>query len=330
LVIEAKDLSFSYGDRVIVDGLSLNLKRGNRLGLVGANGTGKTTLLKLLTGVLAPNSGTVKLGTQLEIAHLDQGRQSLHPSTTLRDALTGGHGDLVMVGDSSRHVMSYMKDFLFTPEQARSPLSVLSGGERARVMLARSLARKSNLLVLDEPTNDLDLETLDVLQETLSDYSGTVILVSHDRDFLDRIVTSVLSPDDNGHWTEYAGGYSDMIAQRGAEPASTLTRARKPTRMPAQSTKPAQGSSDQLKPAKAGKMSFKDKHALETLPKEIARLEAKVRTLQGLLEDPNLYARDHARFVAATNDLAATQNAILAAEEKWLELELMRTEIEGA
>ncbi len=323
LVIEAKEISFSYGARKIVDKLSLSVKRGDRLGVIGPNGAGKTTLLKVLTGLLKPDSGSVRLGTNLEIANLDQGRQSLDPNTTLRDALTGGHGDLVMVGDQSRHVMSYMKDFLFTPEQARSPLRVLSGGERARVMLARSLARQSNLMVLDEPTNDLDLETLDVLEETLANYAGTVILVSHDRDFLDRAVTSVLAPDGNGKWIEYAGGYSDMLTQRGSELDQTLAPPRDNASPRERTVQPAQ------KPATRAKMSFKDKHALETLPAEIAKLEAQVRKLQTELENPDLYARNRARFDQASSELVQTQTAIASAEERWLALELLRTEIEG-
>lgn len=326
LVIDAKEISFSYGARKIVDRLSLSVKRGDRLGVIGPNGIGKTTLLKILTGLLAPDTGSLKLGTNLEIANLDQGRQSLDPNTTLHDALTGGHGDLVMVGDQSRHVMSYMKDFLFAPEQARSPLRVLSGGERARVMLARSLARRSNLMVLDEPTNDLDLETLDVLEETLANYAGTVILVSHDRDFLDRAVTSVLAPDRDGRWIEYAGGYSDMLAQRGTELDQTMPSAKDNAASRekiAQSYAPA-------KSAQKTKMSFKDKHALETLPGEIAKLDAQVKVLQRELEDPSLYTRDRPKFDRTTEKLGLTQKAIADAEERWLELEMLRSEIEGA
>lgn len=217
LVIEAKRIAKSFGERKIVDDFSIRVTRGDRLGIVGPNGAGKTTLINILTGADAPDSGSVRLGANLEMATLDQHRESLDPKTTLSDALTGGRGDSIMVNGKPKHVVGYMKDFLFSQEQIRTPLEVLSGGERGRLMLARALAKPSNLLVLDEPTNDLDLETLDVLEEMLGDYDGTVILISHDRDFLDRVVTSVIAPEGNGRWVEYAGGYSDMLAQRGAD-----------------------------------------------------------------------------------------------------------------
>ena len=193
------------------------MQRGDRIGIVGPNGAGKTTLVDMLTGAKPPDSGTIRFGANIEMATLDQHRESLDPKSTLAEALTGGRGDHVMVGGKPKHVVSYMKDFLFAQEQMRTPLEVLSGGERGRLMLARALAKPSNLLVLDEPTNDLDLETLDVLEEMLGDYEGTVILISHDRDFLDRVVTSVIAPEGDGRWIEYAGGYSDMLAQRGAD-----------------------------------------------------------------------------------------------------------------
>ena len=220
LVIEAKNIGKAYGDRTIVDGFSIRVQRGDRIGIVGPNGAGKTTLIEMLTGGSPPDSGTIRLGANIEMATLDQHRESLDPKTTLAEALTGGRGDHVMVGGKPKHVVSYMKDFLFAQEQMRTPLEVLSGGERGRLMLARALAKPSNLLVLDEPTNDLDLETLDVLEEMLGDYEGTVILISHDRDFLDRVVTSVIVPEGNGRWIEYAGGYTDMLAQRGEDLAA--------------------------------------------------------------------------------------------------------------
>src|SRR6187200_1581711 len=217
LIIEAKGIGRTYGERKIVDDFSIRVQRGDRIGIVGPNGAGKTTLIEMLTGGAAPDSGSIRLGANIEMATLDQHRESLDPKLTLADALTGGGSDNVMVGGKPKHVVSYMKDFLFAQEQMRTPLEVLSGGERGRLMLARSLAKPSNLLVLDEPTNDLDLETLDVLEEMLGDYEGTVILISHDRDFLDRVVTSVIVPEGNGRWIEYAGGYSDMLLQRRAD-----------------------------------------------------------------------------------------------------------------
>ena len=225
LVIEAEKIAKSYGDRAIVRDLTLRIERGDRIALVGPNGAGKTTLINLLTGALQPDGGNVKLGANLEIATLDQRRESLDPEATVADTLTGGRGDSVIIGGQSRHVIGYMKDFLFRPEQARTPVKALSGGEKARLMLARALARPSNLLVLDEPTNDLDIETLDLLQEMLADYPGTLIMASHDRDFIDRVATSTLVADGtDGRWTEYAGGYSDMVAQRGQRPRRQARR----------------------------------------------------------------------------------------------------------
>ena len=214
-MIEAEKIGKSYGGRPVVKDFSTRVMRGDRVGVVGANGAGKTTLIELLSGALAPDSGVVRLGTNVTMAKLDQRRASLSPTTTLSDALTGGGSDYVQVNGERKHVVGYMKDFLFAPEQARTPIGKLSGGERGRLTLARALAQPSNLMVLDEPTNDLDLETLELLQELLGDYSGTILLVSHDRDFLDRVATSVVAAEGDGRWREYAGGYSDLVAQRG-------------------------------------------------------------------------------------------------------------------
>jgi ATP-binding cassette subfamily F protein uup len=322
LVIEAKNISKSYDQRTIVDGFSIRIQRGDRVGIIGPNGAGKTTLVNLLTGADAPDSGTVRLGVNLEMATLDQHRESLDPKSTLSEALTGGRGDHVMVGGRPKHVVSYMKDFLFAQEQMRTPLEVLSGGERGRLMLARALAKPSNLLVLDEPTNDLDLETLDVLEEMLGDYDGTVILISHDRDFLDRVVTSVIAPDGGGRWIEYAGGYSDMLAQRGAD----LKREAK-----ASAVAPKPGPRQQA-PSAAPKrrLSFNEKHALETLPRTIAGLQAEISRQQRLLDDPDLYRKDRRTFDAASQAIAVAQLELTAAEDRWLELEVLREEIEKA
>jgi ATP-binding cassette subfamily F protein uup len=322
LVIEAKGISKSFGSRPIVADFSTRVMRGDRIGIVGPNGSGKTTLISLLTGVLEPDAGSVRLGANLEMASLDQGRESLDPNWTLSEALTGRRGDKVTVGGQTKHVVSYMKDFLFLPEQARTPLRVLSGGERGRLMLARALAKPSNLLVLDEPTNDLDLETLDVLEEMLGGYGGTVILISHDRDFLDRVVNAVIVPDGEGRWIEYAGGYADMLAQRGADIAGK--QATKPKAVPPAKAAPP---SPEAKSAKR-KLSFNEKHALETLPQRIAALEAKIGKLRSRLDDPDLYARDRHAFAEATDALAASESELSAAEEKWLELEILRGEIE--
>jgi ATP-binding cassette subfamily F protein uup len=323
LVIEAKNIGRSYGDRKIVDGFSIRVQRGDRIGVVGPNGAGKTTLVNLLIGTDPPDTGSIRLGANIELATLDQHRESLDPKSTLAEALTGGRGDHVMVGGRPKHVVSYMKDFLFAQEQMRTPLEVLSGGERGRLMLARSLAKPSNLLVLDEPTNDLDLETLDVLEEMLGDYEGTVILISHDRDFLDRVVTSVIVPEGDGKWIEYAGGYTDMLAQRGADlkreaPPTTAVQEKKETKAAPPSAAPKR------------RLNFNEKHALETLPKTIAKLQAEIAKQQRILDDPDLYAKDRKKFDAASAAIARAQHELSAAEDRWLELEVLREEIEQA
>ena len=320
LVAVAEHMEKSFGDRVVVRDFSTRVLRGDRVGIVGPNGAGKTTLLQMLTGELAPDEGEVRLGTNLAQVTLDQRRETLDPMQTLVQALTGGEGDTVTVGGAKRHVIGYMKDFLFTPEQANTPVGVLSGGERGRLTLARAFARPSNLLVLDEPTNDLDLETLDLLQERLAEYAGTVLLVSHDRDFLDRVVTSVIAAEGNGRWIEYAGGYSDMLAQRGPVMAAASQVATK-VRVATQS-KPQRSSAPR-------RMTFKDRHALETLPARIAALQGDVERLSAALADADLYARDPARFSATTMALEAAQTELAAAEERWLTLEMLREELEG-
>ena len=326
LVAELEGVSKSYGDRVIVRDLDMRLRRGDRLGIVGPNGAGKTTLINLLTGILAPDSGKAKLGQNLAMVTLDQRREALNPETSLQDTLTQGRGDMVHVGDKPRHVIGYMKDFLFAPEQARTPVGRLSGGERGRLMLARAMAVPSNLLVLDEPTNDLDLETLDLLQEMLSDYPGTVLLVSHDRDFLDRVVTHVLAYEGDGRWQLYAGGYSDMLAQRGPGIAARQNAAAAKSER-----KPELRAETASAPASAAKrrLSFKDKHALETLPKRMAALQADIAKQQARLDDPALFSRDPAAFNKAAEGLAKAQAELAEAEDEWLRLEMLREEVEA-
>ncbi len=282
LVIEAKTISKAFGEKTVVDKFSLRINRGDRAGMAGPNGAGKTTLVSMLTGKLEPDQGAVRLGANLEIASLEQNRDSLKPDWTVADALTGGSGDLVVINGVARHVASYMQDFLFLPEQVRTPVKVLSGGERARLMLARALAKPSNLLVLDEPTNDLDLETLDVLEEMLADYAGTLILISHDRDFLDRIATSVIAPEGGGRWIEYAGGYTDMIAQRGGRTFAADAPA-KAAKQPSEGVKGKAGGGE---PKAKRRLSFNEKHALETLPARIAVLEKDIAVLQKRLSIP--------------------------------------------
>jgi ATP-binding cassette subfamily F protein uup len=322
MVLEAEGMSKSFGDRPIVTDFTTRIIRGDRVGIVGANGAGKTTLIKLLTGQLKPDSGKVRLGSNIELATLDQRRAALDPSSTLKEALTGGGSDTLIINGQPKHVMGYMKDFLFTPEQARTAVEKLSGGERGRLALARLLALPSNLLVLDEPTNDLDLETLDLLQEMIGDYPGTVIVVSHDRDFLDRVATSVIVSEGEGVWTEYAGGYSDMVNQRGFGVTKPETEAKAPARG---------GRTVAMTPIAAtkSKLSFKQKHALETLPREIKRLDAEIDRLNRLLADPGLYTRDPKAFADASAKVSAAQAAKAKAEDEWLELELIREEISG-
>jgi ATP-binding cassette subfamily F protein uup len=323
-VIEAKNISKSFDGRAVVAPFSTRIVRGDRVGIIGPNGAGKTTLVRMLTGTLEPDEGNVKIGTSVEMASLDQGRIELSETLTLQDALTDGSGDSVIVGGVQKHVVGYMKDFLFDPVQAKTPVSRLSGGERGRLMLARAMTRPGNLLVLDEPTNDLDLETLDLLQEMISDYAGTVILVSHDRDFLDRIVTSVINYEGDGRWQEYAGGYRDMVAQRGAGMITDAKLANAETPKKKTASKPVGGSSSTKL-----KMSYKDKYALETLPDTMAKLEVEIAALEGKLADPNLFTKDPDAFQTATDSLTEKVKALSDAEEEWLRIEMLREEIEA-
>ncbi|EKE45035.1 holdfast attachment protein C [Oceaniovalibus guishaninsula JLT2003] len=316
-VIEARNISKSYGGRVIVAPFSLRVQRSERVAFVGPNGAGKTTLLRMLTGLEAPDTGEVVLGTNLEMAVFDQTRAQLDPEMSLWDSLTGtpemrvsGAADQVMVRGQPRHVVGYLKDFLFTEAQARAPVRSLSGGEKARLLLARIMARQSNLLVLDEPTNDLDLETLDLMQDLLGDYDGTVLLVSHDRDFLDRVATTTLAFEGGGRVIAYAGGWSDYQAQRTEAPPVTPARSEAPQPARTRTSGPA-----------ASSLSFTERHRLESLPAEIARLEAEIFKLETLLADPGLFSREPVKFAKATEALTARQKALSLAEDEWLALE---------
>jgi len=322
-VIEARGIAKSYGGRAILAPFDIRVQRGDRVAFVGPNGVGKTTLLKMLTGEVAPDTGEVILGTNLEMAVFDQNRAQLDPDMTLWESLTGdremrvsGQADQVMVRGQPRHVVGYLKDFLFSEAQARAPVRSLSGGETARLLLARIMARQSNLLVLDEPTNDLDLETLDLLQELLDDYDGTVLLVSHDRDFLDRVATTTVAMEGDGRATAYAGGWSDYVAQRGGSfaDAAGLSGQTAPSRRTPPAPKPAAA------PAAPG-LSFTETHRLKALPAEMARLEAEIAKLEGLLSDADLFTREPVKFRKATEALAARQSALAAAEDEWLTLE---------
>ena len=321
LVIDAERISKTYGDRPIVRDFSLRVMRRDRIGIVGANGAGKTTLINLLTGALAPDSGALRLGANVTMASLDQGRASLEPTTTLVDALTGGGSDFVTINGEQRHVLGYMRDFLFPPEQARTPLGKLSGGERGRLMLARALAKPSNLMVLDEPTNDLDIETLDLLEELLGDYAGTILLVSHDRDFLDRVATSVLVAEGEGRWAEYAGGYSDMVAQRGRGLSGPLAA-------PMAAMEKADKAPQSERPVPKRKLGFNEKRALDTLPGKIDKLRADLRLLESKLADADFPAREPPAFAAATKAYGELRDALASAEDEWLGLEILREELE--
>ncbi|TCL72931.1 ABC-F family ATP-binding cassette domain-containing protein [Rhizobium sp. BK251] len=328
LVIEAEKITKAYGERIIVAPFSIRVHRGDCIGLVGPNGAGKTTLLKMLTGQLAPDSGTVKLGTNLEIATLDQKREDLNPEETLAHYLTDGRGENLLVNGEQRHVTGYMKEFLFQPEQARTPIRNLSGGERARLMLARILSRPTNLLILDEPTNDLDIETLDLLQEIVAGFAGTVILVSHDRDFLDRTVTSTIAPANpespDGRWIEYAGGYSDMLAQRRGA-IEERKKAERTAEKPRATSPAAPGDAQKSK----AKLSFKQKFALENLPKEMAKAEGEIAAREKKMADPNLFSKDPAAFNRLAAEMEKLREGLLRMEEEWLELEMLREELEG-
>ena len=314
-VIDAKGVSFAYGKQEIVRDFSLRIHRGDRIGIVGPNGAGKTTLLKLLTGKLSPQKGNVKRGQGLSMGELDQSRAALHPEQSLAAAVTGGSGDTVMVAGRPRHVMNYLQDFLFTPQQARTPVKVLSGGERARLLLAKLFATPSNLLVLDEPTNDLDLETLDLLEEVIADYPGTALLVSHDRDFLDRVASEIVLAEGDGRFTEYAGGYSDMLVQRGEKAPE-----RPPLRKGA---KPATE-----KPGRVPKMNFSDLHALRILPEKIAAADLRIAELEHRLSDSGLFSRDPTKFAELSAELVEIRAQKDADEERWLALEMERYALE--
>ena len=320
LVSDAEGISKAYGDNVVIKDLTIKVARGDRIGLVGPNGAGKTTLLNILTGQLAPDSGKIKIAQNLQMVTLDQRREMLNPAWTLKEALAGERADYVQVGDTKRHVIGYMKDFLFTAPQAKTTVNRLSGGERGRLMLARALAKPSNFLVLDEPTNDLDLETLDLLQEMIADYAGTVLIVSHDRDFLDRTTTSIVCSEGRGAWSVYAGGYSDMVVQRGAGVAAKAV-AREISKAAASPT-----STSAPQNAKR-KLSFKEKHALETLPGRMEDMEAEIAKLEDKLATPDLFSDDPDLFAKTATSLEKAKAKLAKAEEEWLELEMLKEQV---
>jgi len=318
-VIEAKGIAKSFGDKVILRPFDLRVLRGDRVAFVGPNGVGKTTLLKMLVGEVPPDSGTVTLGTSLEIAVFDQTRAQLDAEASLWDNLTGdptmrvsGNSDQVMVRGTPKHVVAYLKDFLFDERQARAPVKSLSGGEKARLLLAKLMAKPSNLLILDEPTNDLDVETLDLLQDILGEYDGTVLLVSHDRDFIDRVATATVALEGQGKATAYPGGWSDYAAQR---PAPVAPVAAAPSKPKAEAPAPKAE-----RPAKSG-LSFTERKRLDDLPAIIARLEAEIAKLTEFLSAPDLFTKEPVKFRKATEAIAERQALLAAAEDEWLNLE---------
>ena len=335
LVVEARDIAKRFGPagsdigdadaRTIVEGFTTRILRGDRIGIIGPNGAGKTTLLKMLIGELKPDSGHVRVGKALTLAYFDQQRSLLDPKATLKSTLCESGGDLVRVGGSMRHVRGYLKDWLFDPREAEARVATLSGGQGNRLMLAKVLATPSDLLILDEPTNDLDMDTLDLLQGLLADYAGTLIVVSHDRDFLDKTVSSTIVLEGDGRVKEYAGGYADYLIQRRDGPAAA--------RRPNGPAKKSGGKAARESAAKSGpesRLSYRDRRALDLLPDEIATLEAEIAALERELSDRGLYGADPDRFAQAAGRLKAARAELSTAEERWLALETRREEIEAA
>jgi len=317
-VVEAKDVSKAFGDRVLLKSFSTRILRGDRVAVVGPNGAGKTTLVKVLLGEIAPDAGTVTLGTNLEISYIDQARATLAPEMTLREVLLPAGGDQVLVRGEPRHVVSYAKDFLFTEGQLRQPVRSLSGGERNRLLLARALAKPANVMVLDEPTNDLDMDTLDLLEDLLADYEGTLILVSHDRDFVDRLATSTIGLDGAGRAVETPGGWQDFIGQNPG------FFARLPIAATPAEQKTVAAAQSRPEPARAAKLSYKDQRRLSELETLIAEAPSKAAALEARLADPGLYGRDPAGFQALSSELDALRQTLDSAEEEWLALEERR------
>ncbi|MFK4794890.1 ABC-F family ATP-binding cassette domain-containing protein [Sphingobium sp. ZW T5_29] len=303
-VISAEHVTKQFGDRTVINDFSLRIQRGDRIGIVGGNGAGKTTLLKLLTGQMDADSGTIRQAKSLDMIFIDQQRSLMQPDKRVRDVLAEG-GDWIDVRGVRKHVHGYLKEFLFDPSLAEAKVGTLSGGERSRLLFAREFARESNLLVLDEPTNDLDLETLDLLQEVIADYDGTVLIVSHDRDFLDRTVTVTLGLDGSGHVDVIVGGYADWVAKR--QPRNAPKAEKKTVAPPPP------------KPASA-KLTYKDQRDLDLLPRRIEELEAAIARDEEALADPNLYTRDPSRFAALTQAIEQARADKDSAEERWLEL----------
>lgn len=320
MVIEAKNICKSFGERIIVKDFSTRIIKGNKIGIVGPNGAGKTTLIKLLTKRLAPDSGFIRMGKNLEEAYFDQNRISLDPKKTLWQTLCD-KGDHILVRGQYRHVVAYLKDFLFRPDQAHCPVSALSGGEKNRLMLAVALAQPSNFLVLDEPTNDLDMDTLDLLQEVLSDYEGTMLIVSHDRDFLDRIVTSVIYMKGNGSVYEHAGSYSELLEKLANQTTTAAKENKKST--------PAKNNAETTLTRKPCKLSYNQQRLLEVLPIRVSEYEQKISQIEQQLSNGNLYNSDRPKFEQLSAELVKLQKDCEEAENQWLEIQCLKEELDG-
>ena len=318
LVIEAKYINKTYGERQLVKDFSIKIMRANKIGIVGPNGAGKTTLIKLLTKRLEPDSGFVRIGKNLEEAYFDQNRISLDPKKTLWKTLCN-EGDHIHVRGQYRHVVAYLKDFLFKPEQAQCPVSALSGGEKNRLMLAVALAKTSNFLVLDEPTNDLDMDTIDLLQEVLGDYEGTALIVSHDRDFLDRVATSIIYMPGDGSITEYPGSYSELEQK--------LAEKSRPAKTPEKKEKPKERK-DVSAPKKTTKLSYNQQRLLEVLPQKVSELEENIRQIEEKLGCGDLYNADREAFDRLTEELSTKKQELENAENQWLEIQMIKEELE--
>lgn len=323
LVAELDEVSKAYDGKTVIAPYTTRIMRGDKIGIIGKNGAGKSTLLKLIAGEIVPDSGTVKRGGALKIAYFDQNREQLDPTHTLWKVLCPDGGDMVMVGDKQRHVVAYLKDFLFDAKQAQTPVSALSGGESNRLLLARILARPSDVLVLDEPTNDLDIDTLDMLQELISDYKGTVILVSHDRDFLDRTVGRTIACEGNGIVMEYVGGYQDYLSQ------SREWHKQQAAGQSPKTTTPSGTAAPRGKGKSPAKLSYKQQRAFDLLPEKISQLEKQIATLETELSDAALYSARPERFAAATAEMESARHALEKAEEQWLEVAMLAEEMNG-
>ena len=318
MIVEAEKISKTFGDKTVIKDFSIRITRGERIGIIGANGIGKTTLIKMLTGNLLPDKGSIRLGDNLKVAFFDQHRNELNPEATLKDVLCPSGGDYVVLPSGSRHIAGYLKDFLFSPDRLLSPVKILSGGEKNRLMLALKFLEPCNLLVMDEPTNDLDIETLDLLEEVLSEFDGTLIIVSHDRDFLDKTATSVLAFEDNGIISEYVGGYTDYLNKKAQEIAQSqpLKQSKK--------TEP-----ENLKTAKAKtKLNYNEQRELELLPSAISKINAQIKELEQKLANPCFYNEKPKEFELCTKELEKQQELLEIKEKKWLELEMLKEELE--